>query len=1038
MAMPLYVREENPAAARSPRQLPEFDAGRLAADLTHALRGEVRFDAGSRALYATDGSNYRQPPIGVVIPRDIADVERTVEICRRYDVPIFGRGGGTSLAGQCCNAAVCIDMSKYMNRVLEIDAERRLGRVEPGTILDDLRHRAVQVGLTFGPDPATHDHCTLGGMAGNDSCGVHSVMSANAGLGARTADNVESLEILTYDGLRMRVGPTSPQELDQIIRAGGRRGEIYAALKDLRDRYAEAIRTGFPKLPRRVSGYNLAYLLPEHGFNLAGALVGTESTCVILLEIVTKLIPNPRARSLLLLGYPDVYHAGDHVPEIMAFKPIGLEGMDDRLIEDMKTAKVHTKHLGLLPEGAGWLIVEFGADTKEAADARAHEVMAALKTRPNPPSMKLFDNPSEEKEVWKIRESGLGATAHVSQEKPTWEGWEDSAVPPERLGTYLRKLRALLDKFGYGCDLYGHFGQGCVHTRIDFDLETAPGIAKYRAFIEEAADLVVSLGGSLSGEHGDGQSRAEMLPKMFGPELMQAFREFKGIWDPRGRMNPGKVVDAYRIDENLRLGAGYNPPPVRTHFKFPNDSGNFPKATLRCVGVGECRRLDGGTMCPSFMVTREEMHSTRGRARLLFEMLEGDPLQGGWQSEHVKDALDLCLSCKGCKGDCPVRVDMATYKAEFLSHYYEQHRRPISAYAFGLVHYWARIGSLMPDVVNFVTQTPGLNLLAKLGSGMAFGRRIPPFAPFTFKQWFASRPPQKRGTRPRVILWPDTFNNHFHPHTAIAAVNVLERAGFHVVVPRQPLCCGRPLFDYGMLDTAVRWLGDIMKTLEPELRQGTPIVALEPSCGAVFRDELGELFPSREDAKRLRAQTFLLSEFLDAQHATYPTLQRQALVHGHCHQKAVMGMDAEERAFQAMGVDARVLDDGCCGMAGSFGFERDHYDISMKVGERKVLPTVRQAARDMLIVADGFSCRTQIAEATDRRALHFAELLELAHRDGPRGPAGDLPERRYVPDYAAVSRARAGTRLAAAAAVATGAVVGAYALSRRSRSGDEQ
>jgi FAD/FMN-containing dehydrogenase/Fe-S oxidoreductase len=1034
MGTTIYMTEQ-PVAGRgrtAARESHDVDVERLARDLARVVKGEVRFDRGSRALYATDGSNYRQPPIGVVIPRDAEDIEAALAICREHDAPVFGRGGGTSLAGQCCNAAVCFDCSKYMNRVLEIDERHRIGRVQPGTILDDLRNHARRSGLTFGPDPSTHTHCTLGGMAGNDSCGVHSVMAQFAGTGARTADNVEEMEILTYDGLRMRVGPTPPADLDRIIRGGGRRGEIYASLRALRDKYEGAIRSGFPKIPRRVSGYNLPYLLPEKGFNVARALVGTEGTCVMLLEIVTNLIPEPRARSLLVLGYPDVYHAADHIPEIMEVRPIGLEGIDDRLVEDMKTAGIHTKHLGFLPEGGGWLLVEFGGDTKQDADARAHELMGRLRPRSDAPTMKLFDNPSEEQELWKIRESGLGATAHVSQEHPTWEGWEDSAVPPERLGEYLRKLRALFDKYGYGCDLYGHFGQGCVHTRIDFDLETAGGIKRYRAFVEEAADLVVSLGGSLSGEHGDGQSRAELLPKMFGNELVEAFREFKAIWDPRWRMNPGKVVDPYRVDENLRLGASYNPPQPKTHFQFPNDSHSFAKATLRCVGVGECRRLDGGTMCPSFMVTREEMHSTRGRARLLFEMLQGDPLDGGWQDEHVKEALDLCLSCKGCKGDCPVSVDMATYKAEFLSHYYEQHRRPVSAYAFGLIHYWARVAALAPAAVNFVTQTPGLRDVAKLVTGMPLDRSIPAFAPRTFKEWFAARQSRPGQTRGRVILWADTFNNHFHPRTALHALRVLERAGFEVDVPRAPLCCGRPLYDYGMLDAAKAGLRHIMTALERDIEAGVPIVGLEPSCVAVFRDELRELFPGLENAKRLSTQTFLLSEFLQMHGVRVPRLERRALVHGHCHHKAVMKMDAEEQVLGRVGLDCHLLDSGCCGMAGSFGFERDHYDVSMRAGERVLLPAVRSAPKDTLVIADGFSCRTQIAQATGRRALHLADVLEMAAHDGVHGPAGDYPERAYVADYSGVTGAHKGA-LALGAALGAGAAL--YAIAARRNGG---
>ncbi len=685
----------------------------------------------------------------------------------------------------------------------------------------------------------------------------------------------------------------------------------------------------------------------------------------------------------------------------MAHRPIGLEGMDDRLIEDMKRAGLHSGDVKLLPKGNGWLLVEFGGSSKKEADSAAHTVMDALRGGAQAPTMKLVDDPREESLIWKIRESGLGATAHPSGGPSTWPGWEDSAVPPEQVGPYLRALRQLLEEHGYECDLYGHFGQGCIHTRIDFDFKTAQGIAKYRAFMEKAADLVISLGGSLSGEHGDGQARAELLPKMFGPEVMQAFREFKAIWDPSGRMNPGKIVDPYRMDEHLRLGLDYHPLPVHTHFQYPDDHGSFAHATMRCVGVGDCRRLEGGTMCPSFMATREEQHSTRGRARLLFEMLEGDPLTGGWQSEPVKEALDLCLACKGCKGDCPVGVDMATYKAEFLAHYYQEHRRPITAYSFGLIHYWARLAALMPRVVNFVTQTPGLRTLAKLAAGMPSARAIPAFAPQTFQQWFTQRATPPAGDRPRVILWPDTFNNHFHPETAVAAVHVLERAGYAVIVPSKAMCCGRPLYDYGMLETAKAWLHDILRTLAPLIEAGVPMVGLEPSCVAVFRDELRQLLPHDEHATRLADQSYLLSEFLQkkAPDFPYPSLPREAFVHGHCHHRAIMTMNAEEHVLDAMGLEHHVLDSGCCGMAGSFGFERDHYDLSMNIGERVLLPAVRNAPKTALIVADGFSCREQIAQGTDRRALHLAEVLEMAALEGPSGAAGAYPERAYRPNH---------------------------------------
>jgi len=721
---------------------------------------------------------------------------------------------------------------------------------------------------------------------------------------------------------------------------------------------------------------------------VARALVGTEGTCVTVLEATCRLVYSPPARTLLVLGYSDVYSAGDHVTDVLACKPIGLEGIDDRLIEDMKKKHMHPDDVQLLPEGGGWLLVEFGADTKQESDALARGLMDELKAQRNAPSMKLFDDAKQEKMIWEIRESGLGATALVPGASLTWEGWEDSAVPPENLGDYLRDFRKLLDKYGYGCDLYGHFGQGCVHTRIDFDLKTHDGIRKYRSFVHAAAELVVSYGGSLSGEHGDGQSRAELLPIMFGTELIDAFREFKRIWDPEWKMNPGKVVDPYRVDENLRLGTGYRPWVPKTHFQFPDDSESFAHSALRCVGVGKCRHEKGGTMCPSYMVTHEEEHSTRGRARLLFEMLQGDVIRGGWRDDSVRGALDLCLACKGCKGDCPVNVDMATYKAEFLSHYYAGRLRPRHAYAIGLIHRWSRIAGHFPRLTNFFTQTSGFKSFAKAAAGFAPQRKIPVYAQQPFREWFKGHrgnwaaDGRGQGGRPSVILWADTFNNYFHPTTAQAALEVLESAGYDVRVPRQDLCCGRPLYDYGMLRPAKRLLRETLAALRHEIRGGVPVVVLEPSCAAVFRDELLSLYPHDEDAKRFAQQTYLLSEFLEkkAEHYQSPTLARKAIVQGHCHHRAIMKMDAEEKVLKKLGLDYKVLDSGCCGMAGGFGFEKEHYDLSIKAGERVLLPAVRQADQDTLIIADGFSCREQISQTTGREALHLADVIHMAAR----------------------------------------------------------
>jgi FAD/FMN-containing dehydrogenase/Fe-S oxidoreductase len=974
-----------------PPDLAEPARRRLAEDLRRAIRGEVRFDDGDRALYATDGSNYRFVPTGVVVPRSIEDVVAAMEVCRRYDAAVVPRGGGTDLTGSATNTAVVIDCSKYLRQVIAIDPERREARVQPGTVLDDLREQADRAaGLTFGPDPSTHDHNTFGGMIGNDSCGVHSVLAAKVGPGPRTADNVKELEILTYDGLRLRVGPTSEVELARIIRGGGRRGEIYAGLKRLRDRYADLIRARYPRIPRRVSGYNLDELLPEKGFHVARALVGSEGTLVTVLEATVELIHSPPYRALVILGYPSIFEAGDHVPEIMSFGPVGLEAIDHFLIRNMRRKGLRVDDLRYMPEGKGFLLAEFGGDTREDARAQAERMMAALRAKPGAPQAKVYQESSVEEQVWKVREAGLGATARVPGEPDTWEGWEDSAVPPAKVGAYLRGLRKLYDKFGYRASLYGHFGQGCIHTRIPFDLKSQEGVRQYRRFMEEASDLCLSFGGSLSGEHGDGQSRGELLVKMFGPELMQAFREFKAIWDPRGRMNPGKKIDARPFTSDLRLGPGYNPIPVKTYFKYPEDRGSLARATTRCVGVGACRRTEGGTMCPSFMVTREEKHSTRGRAHLLFEMLQGNPLRDRWQSEAVKESLDLCLACKGCKGDCPVNVDVATYKAEFLAHYYRGRLRPIAAYTMGLIQFWARLAARMPGLANFATQTPGLRDLVKQAGGIHPDRRLPPFAKQTFQAWYRARGPRVRSDR-HVLLWPDTFNNHFHTEVAKSAVRVLESAGFEVEVHQRSLCCGRPLYDYGMLDEAQRYLLKILDALRPQIRAGLPVVVLEPSCASVFRDEMRSLFPHDLDAARLRGQVFTLGEFLKRKTPGYrpPKLRRKALLHGHCHQKSVLGFDCDRELLKEMELDLHAPDTGCCGMAGSFGFENDpaKFAVSTACGERVLLPAVRGEPKDALIISDGFSCKTQIEQGTARRGLHLAQVIDLALRQE------ELPDR---------------------------------------------
>ena len=1028
--------------ANSASTLSVTDSRGLHEALRRNVRGDVRFDNAIRALYATDGSNYRQVPIGVVLPQDADDVVAAINICREFGAPLLCRGGGTSLAGQCCNVAVVLDFTKYMGNILEIDPLRRIARVQPGVVLDHLRNAAEKYHLTFAPDPATHDRCTLGGMIGNNSCGVHSIM------GGKTDDNVEALEVLTYDGVRMKVGPASLEWCGNSLPEGSgrsdRASQIASSLKQIADQYGDLIRQKFPNIPRRVSGYNLNYLLPENGFHIARALVGSEGTCATILEATCRLVESPRARVLVVVSYPDIYQCADHIPEILEYKPIGLEGFDDLLVYYERTKGINSEGLSLLPEGGGWLMVEFGAESIPGAEMQAQRLIDALRRSPNPPNVKIYSG-ANAKRVWEVRESSLGATSHVPGEPLNWEGWEDAAVAPEKLGGYLRDLRKMMTEFGYKGSLYGHFGHACVHTRLNFDLQSKEGIAKYRKFVEIAADMVVSYGGSLSGEHGDGQARAELLPKMFGPELMEAFRKFKVAWDPDWKMNPGKLIEPNKLDENLRLGAAYASWEPKTHFQFPQDHGSLSQAALRCVGVGKCRREEGGVMCPSWRATHDEEHSTRGRAHLLWEMTQGPAredavIRDGWRSEEVKQSLDLCLACKGCKRDCPVGVDVATYKAEFLSHYYDRRLRPLSAYAFGNIDFWANLASKAPGLVNLTTQLPFLSDIAKLVTGIPAQRRIPPFAPQTFKQWFfrtdgwrsassgAMRTPSvEQAFAPEVILWADTFNNYFLPQTARAAVEVLETAGFRVLVPHANLCCGRPLYDFGMLERAERLLLEILDQLEPEIEAGIPVVGLEPSCVAVFRDELTNLFPHDARAQALSRQTFLLSEFLEHKlqpGATLPHLSRKALLHGHCHHKSVMKMTAEESLLRRLGIDFTTPAPGCCGMAGSFGFQAEHYEISQAIGELELLPAVRQVPNDWLIIADGFSCREQIAQNTHRRALHLAEILQMTLHPSALDRDEPYPESRAIREqqdeiHASMKRARMTVGAVAVAALLT-------------------
>ena len=929
----------------------------LAHALAEALRGEVDFGTSARALTTMDASNYRRVPLGTVAPRDADDVAAALAVCREHAVPVVPRGGGTSIAGQATGTGVVLDFTRHMRAIVDLDPEARTAVVQPGVVLDDLRDAAARHGLTFGPDPSTHSRCTLGGMIGNNSCGAHSVAWGT------TADNVHDLSVVRYGGERLRLGaPGASQEIP--------------GLRELIDTNLGPLRTRFPDLPRRISGYALDALLPERerGAGLVRAFCGSEGTLAVLTEATVRLVEAPRARALAVLGYADESAAAEAASGLLPYHPLTVEGMAADLVREPAG----------LPRGAAWLFVETGGDTPAEARAHAERIVRAA----DAVDASVVMGAAERRALWRIREDASGTATRMPDGSEAWPGWEDCAVPPARLGPYLREFRALLTAHGLRGTPYGHFGDGCIHVRIDFDLLSPRGVAGFRRFSEELASLVVAHGGSLSGEHGDGQARAELLPRMYGDELVAVFARFKDLWDPDGGMNPGILVRPARLDENLRF-AVLPSRPVDVAFGYPQDGGDFSAAVRRCVGVAKCRTAEAtgpAVMCPSFRATGEEAHSTRGRARLLHEMLAGDVITDGWRSEEVKDALDLCLSCKGCRSDCPVGVDMATYKAEFLHQHYKGRLRPAAHYALGRLPRWLRLTAPFAGVLNALARIGPLAALAKRLAGIAPERALPVLARERFGRWARRRGPRGAAIPSDaqvVTVWPDTFTEHLSPEVGRAAVRVLEAAGGTVRYPERRVCCGLTYVSTGQLDAARRVMRRTLDRMG--LSPGEPLVVLEPSCAATLRTDLPELLPDDPRAAELAASVRTFAQYLEeyAPEWTPPRLDRPVAGQTHCHQHAVLG-DAAERRLRARAGLTGELSGGCCGLAGNFGFERGHWEVSVACAEEQLLPSVRAAAPGTELLADGFSCRTQLDQLAGRRARHLAEVLaEGLEESGP-------------------------------------------------------
>ncbi|MFE1908360.1 FAD-binding and (Fe-S)-binding domain-containing protein [Streptomyces gardneri] len=906
----------------------EDHASALAAELRAAVAGDVDFSVTARALTTMDASNYRRVPVGTVAPRDADDVAAALEVCRAHGAtPVVARGGGTSIGGQATGTGVVLDLTRHMGGIVSLDPESRTAVVRPGLVLDRLREAARPYGLTFGPDPSTHSRCTLGGMIGNNACGAHSVAWGT------TADNVRSLDVVSYRGARLTLG---------------RDGQgAPPGLRELVDRHLSLLRTGYPAgLPRRISGYALDALLPEHGTDVVRSFCGSEGTLGVVTEATVRLVPLPADPVLVVLGYADESAAADAAAGLLPYRPLTVEGMAADLVRGGAEG---------LPRGGAWLFCEVDGEGAARRLVRAADALDAA----------VVSDPAGQRALWRIREDAAGTATRMPDGAEAWPGWEDCAVPPARLGAYLREFRSLLADFGLRGTPYGHFGDGCVHVRIDFDLWTGKGVRDFRRFSEAVADLVVAHGGSLSGEHGDGQARAELLPRMYGEELVGLFGAVKDVWDPDGGLNPGMLVRPKRLDEGLRfeglplVGLG--------------------REAARCVGVAKCRTEGPSSgpsvMCPSYRATGEEKHSTRGRARLLHEMALGEVITDGRRSEEVREALDLCLSCKGCRSDCPVGVDMAAYKAEFLDGHYagRPFARPRSHWTMGGLPRWL---DLLGRGMNTATRLPFAARLA----GVTPERALPRVADRTFVSWFGERGPRRP---PALTLWPDTFTNHLAPEVGRAAVRVLEDAGLGVALPPGRVCCGLTYVSTGRLGAARKVM---RRTLDVVGDAGGPLVVLEPSCAATLRTDLPELLPDDPRAARLAASVLTFAEALETLTPDWnpPRLDRRAVGQTHCHQHAVLG-DGPDRRLRARAGLTGELSGGCCGLAGNFGFEPGHYEVSVTCAEDQLLPALRETPEGSEVLADGFSCRTQIADLTDFRGRHLAEVLAEGLEEGREG-----------------------------------------------------
>jgi FAD/FMN-containing dehydrogenase/Fe-S oxidoreductase len=982
-----------PAARPGARAAGPGDHADLERELRRVVQGEVRFDRYSRLLYATDASMYQVEPIGVVVPRSADDVHAVLELANRHGVPVLPRGGGTSLAGQTVNHAVVLDFSPHMNRVLEVNAEELWCRVQPGLVQDELNAHVRPLGLLFGPDTSTSNRATIGGMAGNNSAGSHSIAYG------KTLDHVLELTCLLADGSRVVLRDLAPAEVEAKCRQQDLEGRIYREVRRVAGAHADEIRARYPTIMRRVSGYNLDELVKPQPLGLHRLAVGSEGTLVVVVEMKMRLVRRPRVTALDVVHYADLQEALDSSQEILTTGPYAVE-LTDKMILDLARANLeHRGRMGFVQgDPQAIMLVEYAGDSEAEVRAKVEAFEALRARRRMGYAAHLAFDPAEQQSIWKLRKAGLGLLLGTRGDRKPIAFVEDTAVDPARLGPFIKRFREVLDRHDAAAGYYGHCSVGCLHIRPLINLKEERGLRQVQAIAEEITALVMEFGGALSGEHGDGRARSPFNETLYGPGLYQAFREVKRAFDPRGLLNPGNIVDAPPMTEHLRFGPAYRTWEPATLLDF-SEAGGFAAAVEMCNGIGVCRKKLEGTMCPSYMATLDEEHSTRGRANALRAVLSGQTPREDFTGRRLHEVLDLCLECKACKAECPANVDMAKLKYEFLAHYYRANGLPLRNRLFGDIHRLARAGAALAPLSNWLARAaPGRWLLERV-AGIDRRRPLPAFAATPFDRWFARRRPAGTGERGEVVLFHDTFNTYQTPEVAIAATRLLERSGYRVRLADR-VCCGRPMISKGMLDRARAQAEENVRRLTPAARGGLPIVGLEPSCLLTLRDEYPELVRT-EDARRVAGQSLLLEEFLHrellagrrppfagprppggalpgpaggaAGAAGAP--ERTVLLHGHCHQKALAGTAPTVAVLRAAGYAVAEVDAGCCGMAGSFGFEREHYDLSLRLVERRLAPAVRAAAAATAVCAPGVSCRQQVEHATGRRARHPAELL---------------------------------------------------------------